>query len=189
MFSSISDYENLRHPTRREAYDRMTRARSDSPGHHEKCQESFRNWSFNFEDNSFRPAGGKVRRITDGTFNVKDFREQNPRKEMPMIHVEPQPGTSKSSSPSNSDNSNPSESSSSKSPSNELKKSENYDNLASLQQDVAGCSAEASNASNTSTSNTSKFRENSPESNSSDTITLMDDEDEDPFDDMDSDID
>ena len=158
-------------------------------------QDQFRNWSFNFENNSFRPAGASgIRRITDGTLSVRDFQEQNPSKELPAVILEnqsqelqePQASSSKSSSPSISENSsNPSGptsmtsgSSSNKSTTGELKKSENYDNLASLQQQDPAPSV-------------NKRKKKSTESQSSDSITLMDDEDEnnDDFDDLESDAD
>lgn len=215
-------YENLRGNPRINNF----RARSESPSfsgsrmrnHHQQQQQQqqqmkqnvensgqdqFRNWSFNFENNSFRPAGASgIRRITDGTLSVRDFQEQNPSKELPAVIVENQSqelqepqasSSSKSSSPSISENSsNPSGtyptssqtsgSSSNKSTTGELKKSENYDNLASLQQpDPPPAPAPSVN----------KRKKKSTESQSSDSITLMDDEDEnnDDFDDLESDID
>lgn len=175
------------------------RARSESPsfngGRPRNSQEdSFRNWSFNFENNSFRPAGAlaqrDVKRITDGTLASKDFIEQNPRKELPTIFVEEQeasqevqPSTSKSRSPSISETSGASTSSSSSQvgKTSEMKKSENYENLASLQQD-----SPAQNG-----SKARQRKKKSTESQSSDSVTLAEeDEDaEDAFDELESDID
>lgn len=180
------------------------RARSESPvvKHRNQQEDPFRNWSFNFENNSFRPAGA-VRRITDGTLAQKDFQEQNPRKELPAIVVEhqegpsaapqplePQPSTSKSSSPSENSSSSTSGGLSSSTTSSlktgEMKKSENYENLASLQQDAAA-GAPASG------STTKQRKKKSTESQSSDSVTLAeedcDNEDEDAFEELESDID
>ncbi|KAL9706936.1 hypothetical protein quinque_010454 [Culex quinquefasciatus] len=72
------------------------RARSESPSHSSSRREDragasdpFRNWAFNFEDNSFRPAAGglpngiprprEIRRITDGTFRSVDYQHDNER--------------------------------------------------------------------------------------------------------------
>lgn len=172
------------------------RARSESPnfngGRPKNPQEdAFRNWSFNFENNSFRPAGAvaqrDIKRITDGTLAVRDFQDQNMRKEfVPSIVVEqqeaafqePQPSTSKSTSPSISENSG---ASTSVGKTSEMKKSENYENLASLQQDVPSQSG-----------NTSRQRKKkSTESQSSDSVTLAEeDEDaEDAFEELESDVD
>lgn len=200
------------------------RARSESPnfnGTRQRPQQDdpFRNWSFNFENNSFRPAGAvqqqnqqpqrEVKRITDGTLAAKDFQEQNQRKELPVVIIEqdnqpqqpqdqlqPQPSTSKSSSPSTSENSNPSTSTSSSSSTTnnnngqlgktgEMKKSENYDNLASLQlQDPLPSTS----------SNGKQRKKKSTESQSSDSVTLAEedednDDNDDPFDELESDID
>lgn len=72
-------------PSRASAARREDRASSSDP---------FRNWAFNFEDNSFRPAAGagatvglpngiprprEIRRITDGTFRAVDFQQDNER--------------------------------------------------------------------------------------------------------------
>ena len=169
------------------------RARSESPSFNgprgrNQQDDSFRNWSFNFENNSFKPAGAvgtrEIRRITDGTLAPKDFQEQNPRKELPSIVVEqeaspqePQPSTSKSTSPSTSESSGASSSSQSMKTS-EMKKSENYENLASLQEDAPAQSAK-------------QRKKKSTESQSSDSVTLAEeDEDaEDAFDELESDID
>lgn len=171
------------------------RARSESPsfnGPRARHQQdgSFRNWSFNFENNSFKPAGAvatrDIRRITDGTLAPKDYQEQNPRKELPSIIVEqqeasplePQPSTSKSSSPSNSDNSSTAPSSSTQA----MKKSENYENLASLQEQAPAQNVPSNK----------QRKKKSTESQSSDSVTLAEeDEDveEDAFDELESDID
>lgn len=177
------------------------RARSESPNFNgprprNHQEDPFRNWAFNFENNSFRPAGAvpqrDVKRITDGTIAAKDFQEQNPRKELPAIIVEqqeaeiqddPQPSTSKSTSPSTvSENSGASTSKTS-----EMKKSENYDNLASLQQDVGGPST--SPAQNNTT--TMQRKKKSTESQSSDSVTLAEEDEDadDAFDELESDID
>lgn len=162
------------------------RARSESPSFNgarpkNPQEDPFRNWSFNFENNSFRPAGA-VKRITEGTLAAKDFQEQNPMKELPSIVVEqqeasqePQPSTSKSSSPSISENSV------SVGKTSEMKKSENYENLASLQQDAPSQSG----------SGARQRKKKSTESQSSDSVTLAEeDEDEDEtFDELESDID
>lgn len=168
------------------------RARSESPsfsGPRPKNpqEDPFRSWSFNFENNSFRPAGAAatVRRITDGTLAAKDFQEQNPRKELPSIVVdqqevvlpliEPQPSTSKSTSPSMTDSTG-STSSSSQVKTGEMKKSENYENLASLQQDAPASLRQR--------------KKKSTESQSSDSVTLAEeDEDAELFDELESDID
>lgn len=170
------------------------RARSESPSFNgarprNPQEDPFRNWSFNFENNSFRPAGAvaqrEIKRITDGTLAPKDFQEQNPRKELPSIVVEqqealaqaePQPSTSKSTSPSISENSGASTSSVGKT--SEMKKSENYDNLASLQQDTPGHSGSAR-----------QRKKKSTESQSSDSVTLAEEDEEDAFEDLESDID
>lgn len=72
------------------------RARSESPSRSSTRREDragssdpFRNWAFNFEDNSFRPAAGglpngiprprEIRRITDGTFRSVDYQYDNER--------------------------------------------------------------------------------------------------------------
>lgn len=174
------------------------RARSESPslnGPRARQQEdAFRNWSFNFENNSFKPAGAvaarDVRRITDGTLAPKDFQEQNPRKELPSIIVEqqesspqePQPSTSKSTSPSVSEHSEPTVSSSNPSmKTGEMKKSENYENLASLQEEAPAQNFPANK----------QRKKKSTESQSSDSVTLAE-EDEDvdaSFDELESDID
>lgn len=116
-----------------------SRARSESPLQMQNCGENddpFRNWSFNFENNSFRPAR---RMRPDGSYSAKDYQEQNPQKEQdmefePQIHVfGPPASSSKSSSPTDSDNSAYSIASI-RSGATEMKKSENYDNLASLQE-------------------------------------------------------
>lgn len=177
------------------------RARSESPSFNgarpkNPQEDPFRNWSFNFENNSFRPAGAvaqrEVKRITDGTLAMKDFQEQNPRKELPSIVVEqqeasssqePQAPTSKSTSPSMSENSGASTSSTSSQncKTGEMKKSENYENLASLQQDAPASSGSV----------TRQRKKKSTESQSSDSVTLAEeDEDaEDAFDELESDID
>ncbi|GAB0093433.1 Ring canal kelch protein [Sergentomyia squamirostris] len=55
------------------------RTRSESPNFNQSANiDPFRNWELNTENNSFRPANGRVRevkRITDGTFRVKDVKE------------------------------------------------------------------------------------------------------------------
>lgn len=165
------------------------RARSESPcfsgmrQQRPQQDDPFRNWSFNFENNTFKPAG--VRRITDGTLAPRDYQEQNPKKELPdhdYCSNEQQPSTSKSTSPSSSENSNQTTSSSSSTAgkTSEMKKSENYDNLASLQQDPLP-----------STSGTNNPKKKSTES--SDSVTLAeedeDNDDNDPFDELESDID
>lgn len=180
------------------------RARSESPNFigprpRNPQEDPFRNWSFNFENNSFRPAGAvgqrEVKRITDGTIAVKDFQEQNQRKELPSIVVEqqdnvsqegPQPSTSKSTSPSTvSDNSGASTSAGKTS---EMKKSENYENLASLQQDGAGGTS-ASPVQNGAIARQRKKK--STESQSSDSVTLAEEDEDadDAFDELESDID
>lgn len=171
------------------------RARSESPnfsGPRPKNQreDPFRSWAFNFENNSFRPAGAgvttqrEIKRITDGTLAQKDFQEQNPRKELPAIVVEqqevfqePQPSTSKSSSPSVSENSG---ASSSVGKTSEMKKSENYENLASLQHDPSQGSVTAR-----------QRKKKSTESQSSDSVTLAEEDEDadDAFDELESDID
>lgn len=189
--SESGQYDNMQRGTN------AFRARSESPsfngGPKNQQEDSLRNWSFNFENNSFRPAGAvmqrDVRRITDGTLASKDFQEQNPRKELPSIVVEQQeasqdlqPSTSKSTSPSFSENSGASTSSSSSQvgKTSEMKKSENYENLASLQQDSS-----AQNG-----SKAKQRKKKSTESQSSDSVTLAEDEDaEDAFDELESDID
>lgn len=171
------------------------RARSESPsfsGARPKNpqEDPFRNWSFNFENNSFRPAGAvaqrDIKRITDGTLAPKDFQEQNPRKELPSIVVEqqeasqePQPSTSKSTSPSMSDNTTSSSSQTGKT--GEMKKSENYENLASLQQDAPAPGGSA----------TKQRKKKSTESQSSDSVTLAEEDEDadDAFDELESDID
>lgn len=52
---------------------RCQKKRNDNP-------DPFRNWELNTENNSFRPAGGRIkeiRRITDGTFRIKHMRKSN----------------------------------------------------------------------------------------------------------------
>ncbi len=177
-----SEAENAQH-----AKDPNFRARSESPSFNgprqsRQQEDPFRNWSFNFENNSFRPANGAVKRITDGTLAPKDYQEQNPKKEMPTVHVEgeEQPSTSKSS-PS-SENSNPTSSTSSNTfgKAGEMKKSENYDNLASLQQDPLP---------STSDDGVKKCKKKSTESSDSVTLAEEDDDNDDPFDELESDID
>ncbi|CRK93246.1 CLUMA_CG006789, isoform A, partial [Clunio marinus] len=204
-----SDAENLQHDSARGG--NAFRARSESPsfsgGHPKNPQEDpFRNWSFNFENNSFRPAGGvtaqkEIKRITEGTLAMKDFQEQPLMKDLPSIVIDnqdgtlqesqqQQPTTSKSTSPSTiSDNSGASTSASSSSQGSkpgEMKKSENYDNLASLQQD-APCSSSTSNG-----IQMKQRKKKSTESQSStDSVTLAEeDEDvEDAFEELESDVD
>lgn len=190
-----AQYENAQREMYRIGKENF-RARSESPsfnGPRQQRQQDdpFRNWSFNFENNSFRPANGTVRRITDGTLAPKDYQEQNPRKELPTVFIEPesssqeQPTTSKSISPS-SENSNPSASTSSSSgtvgKTSEMKKSENYDNLASLQQEPLP---------STSTSDGSAKNHKKKSTESSDSVTLAeeDEDNDDPFDELESDID
>lgn len=81
----------LDHAGSRSAFSQVNRARSESParaGTSRREERSggdpFRNWAFNFEDNSFRPAGAvprprEIRRITDGTFRAADFLQDNER--------------------------------------------------------------------------------------------------------------
>lgn len=192
-----SEAENAQNENFRNGLDNNYRARSESPNFNGMRQQQrpqqddpFRNWSFNFENNSFKPANVVgVRRITDGTLTPKDYQEQNPRKELPNIYGDnennsqdqPAPSTSKSSSPS-SENSNLCPSTSSTGKTSEMKKSENYDNLASLQQDPLP-----------STSGSKNPKKKSTES-SSDSVTLAeedeDNDDNDPFfDELESDID
>jgi kelch-like protein 2/3 len=191
-----SEAENGQNENYRNGLDNNYRARSESPifngirpQQRPQQDDPFQNWSFNFENNSFKPANVVgVKRITDGTLAPKDYQEQNPRKELPNIYGEieinsqDQPTTSKSSSPSTSENSNlcPSTSSSmTTGKTSEMKKSENYDNLASLQQDPLP-----------STSGSKNHKKKSTES-SSDSVTLAeeDNDDNDPFDELESDID
>lgn len=189
-----SEAENIQYENaQREMYrgKESFRARSESPSFNGSRQqrqqdEPFRNWSFNFENNSFRPANGAVRRITDGTLAPKDFQEQ--RKELPAVFVEPenvsqeQPTTSKSVSPL-SENSNQSASTSSSSTvgkTSEMKKSENYDNLASLQHEPLASTSE---------SGVKNRKKKSTESSDSVTIAEEDEDNEDPFDELESDID
>lgn len=73
----------------RSAFSYVNRARSESPARSGSTRreerrggDPFRNWAFNFEDNSFRPAGlaprpREIRRITDGTFRSSDFQQDN----------------------------------------------------------------------------------------------------------------
>lgn len=80
----------------RSVFSHSNRARSESPARSASRREDrsasggdpFRNWAFNFDDNSFRPAGAasgphgiprprEIRRITDGTFRVADFQQDN----------------------------------------------------------------------------------------------------------------
>lgn len=81
----------------RSAQANSNRARSESPSRssarrEDRACDPFRNWAFNFEDNSFRPAAGaaasipngisrprEIRRITDGTFRPVDFQHDNER--------------------------------------------------------------------------------------------------------------
>ncbi|KXJ75687.1 hypothetical protein RP20_CCG011241 [Aedes albopictus] len=75
----------------RSAFSYVNRARSESPSRSNTTRreernggDPFRNWAFNFEDNSFRPAGSvprprEIRRITDGTFRATDFSQDNDR--------------------------------------------------------------------------------------------------------------
>jgi kelch-like protein 2/3 len=186
-----SDAENVQYENaQREMYRKENfRARSESPSFNgqRQQQDPFRNWSFNFENNSFRPAGA-VRRITDGTLAPKDYQEQNPRKELPTVFIEPenniqeQPTTSKSVSPS-SENSNQSASCSSSSgtvgKTSEMKKSENYDNLASLQHDPLPSTSDGAKS----------HKKKSTESSDSVTLAEEDEDNEDPFDELESDID
>ncbi|KAG5676178.1 hypothetical protein PVAND_006027 [Polypedilum vanderplanki] len=205
-----SDAENVQYENIQRGRENAFRARSESPSfngprHRVQQDDPFRNWSFNFENNSFRPAGAAnaqqrdVRRITDGTLPSKDFQEQNPRKELPVVMIEqdqqqhqnePQPSTSKSSSPSTSENSNQCCSTSSSSTgaiakTGEMKKSENYDNLASLQQDPLPSNS----------TNGKQRKKKSTESQSSDSVTLAEEDEDneedndDPFDELESDID
>lgn len=79
----------LDHAGARSAFSFVHRGRSESPvrsGTSRQEERSgadpFRNWAFNFEDNSFRPAGTvprprEIRRITDGTFRATDFLQDN----------------------------------------------------------------------------------------------------------------
>lgn len=160
------------------------RARSESPSFggvrpRNPQEDPFRNWSFNFENNSFRPAGAVV------------VQDQNPRKEMPAIIVEqqqqevqnqevfvqPQASSSKSTTPESSSGSSTTSSSQISRPS-EMKKSENYDNLASLQATISA------------TESSKQKKKKSTESQSSDSVTLADDEEvDDAFDELDTDID
>jgi kelch-like protein 2/3 len=160
------------------------RARSESPSFsgvrpRNPQEDPFRNWSFNFENNSFRPAGAVA---------VQEQIPQ-PRKEMPAIVVEqqeipnqavfeqPQASSSKSTTPESSSGSSTSSSSQISRPS-EMKKSENYDNLASLQASISA------------TESSKQKKKKSTESQSSDSVTLADDEEvDDAFDELDTDID
>lgn len=81
----------LDHAGPRSAFSFVQRGRSESPvrsGTSRREERSgadpFRNWAFNFEDNSFRPAGAvprprEIRRITDGTFRSTDFLQDTER--------------------------------------------------------------------------------------------------------------
>lgn len=94
----------LDHVASRSAFSQVNRVRSDSPARSSVRRDEraasgtsdpFRNWSFNFDDNSFRPAGGaigaqngipkprEIRRITDGTFRASDFQQQDSEKPGP----------------------------------------------------------------------------------------------------------
>lgn len=85
------------HAAGRASLGNTNRARSESPSRSSARREDragacdpFRNWAFNFEDNSFRPAVGvslpngiprprEIRRITDGTFRAVDFHQDKER--------------------------------------------------------------------------------------------------------------
>lgn len=181
------------------------RARSESPSLNNanaagvrprNAQEDpFRSWSFNFENNSFRPAGAVA--VKDVVQDAACMQQQQQRKsELPAIVVEqqqelqaqeiqpPQPVPSpKSTTPDSTTSSSSTSSSSQISRPSEMKKSENYENLASLQ---APASVAAGNSQN---ENSVKGRKKkSTESQSSDSVTLADDED-DAFEELDTDID
>lgn len=76
------------------------RARSESPSIAQRpnMADPFRNWELNTENNSFRPANGRVRdvkRITDGTFRVKDYKESQVAAQQPERSSSPVPSTSR----------------------------------------------------------------------------------------------
>lgn len=168
------------------------RARSESPnlnGQQAPQEDPFRNWSFNFDNNSFKPSNAsqpQQQQIQSQRETIKDSKEQNLQKKLSVAGAEQdlnQPSTSKSTSPSTSDNSS-SSSSAITGKTGEMKKSENYENLASLQQDPLPSS---------SNSNGELCKKKSTESISSDSVTLAeededDNNDNDPFD-LESDID
>jgi hypothetical protein len=157
------------------AYQRNAfRARSESPSFGQVQQDdSLRNWSFNFQNNSFKPSPVQQQ--------IVDVRKDNPVEEQDQ---------SKSNSPSNSENSSSSTSSSSgNGKMGEMKKSENYENLASLQHDPCPSSS-AENAQNDSLHVVVKKKKSTESQSSSDSVTIAEDEEdnEDPFD-LESDID
>lgn len=172
------------------------RARSESPnfnGPRPNMQQDdpFRNWSFNFENNSFRPlnTAQQPQQPPQPRDIAKDPQEQSSRKEMSVEQEprqDPQPSSSKSTSPSTSDNSS-SSSTGLNGKTSEMKKSENYDNLASLSQDpLPSTSGSASDQ-----VSVKQRKKKSTESQSSDSVTLAEedeDDNDDPFD-FDSDID
>lgn len=94
-------------------------------------QDPFRNWSFNFENNTFRPACGSRFIDPKDAQEQKDIQQAQENDNSNSYDL--QPSSSKSSSPSESDNSAHSIASM-RSLNTEMKKSENYDNLASLQE-------------------------------------------------------
>lgn len=186
------------------------RARSESPSFNNGAaakprnsqEDPFRSWSFNFENNSFRPAGAVIVVKDAQEQNIQQQQQQQQRKnELPAIVVEqqesqptqevagasqqPHPPSSKSSTPESSSSSSSSTTSSSQiSRPSEMKKSENYDNLASLQAPIASGSSLNENAI------IKTRKKKSTESQSSDSVTLADDEDvDDTFDDLETDID
>lgn len=106
----------------RSAFSYVNRARSESPARsgtnrreERNGGDPFRNWAFNFEDNSFRPASSvprprEIRRITDGTFRATDYQQDNERlglsREAPktpptiVVNASASPSTSRSNSAS-----------------------------------------------------------------------------------------
>lgn len=183
------------------------RARSESPSLNNNGtgvrprnaqEDPFRSWSFNFENNSFRPAGAVV--VKDAAQDAF-MQQQRKSSELPAIVVEqqqesmqqaqeapqqPQPtSSSKSTTPESTASSSSTSSSSQISRPSEMKKSENYENLASLQAPIV-----SGNSQNESVAGVKTRKKKSTESQSSDSVTLADDEDgDDAFEELDTDID
>lgn len=91
---------------RRNVFDNNSHdAADDEPRSDLYNHDPFRNWAFNFDDNTFRPAGRPetdknrsrdIRRITDGTFP----KDPSPPTQNAVSHVEPVPSTSRTESDS-----------------------------------------------------------------------------------------
>lgn len=84
-------------------YMRSCRSQRGLGREQEPYADPFRNWELNAENNTFRPAGGRVRdirRITDGTFRNTELRSNAKMIKLSTTKLEPIPSTSTSSSSS-----------------------------------------------------------------------------------------